>query len=237
LVLITVILVAASLAGACSSGTNKAAPKATTTTAELSTSTTAATPAPSPTAAASTVRAAPVASAATAVTTYTPWTAAGGLKPGTRVLGHLADGSCFVGGQPWSSIGASSNAHAWRCNSGDGIWDPCFAPAGKANIAELACARTPTSGVYLLALSQPLATSSPGGKSNGAWPFSMTLMNGDDCQVIQGTAPVSGDVALSYGCTHGHAEAPNTTTKQWTVRYQRTATNSLTTVAVTTAVL
>jgi hypothetical protein len=173
--------------------------------------------------------------APTILKTFNPWVAEGTLSTGTRVLGHLSGGSCFVGTVPWSSIADASNKNAWRCNTDQGLYDPCFAPPGNTNVTELACARTPSSGVYLLALSQPLPSSSTGSTPTGVWPWVLVLANGDQCQVVQGTAPTFGQVGLNYGCERGNASPPSTASEPWTVKFLATGAHALTTVTVTSA--
>jgi len=168
---------------------------------------------------------------------FQPWAAPGKLRPGIKVLGHLSGGSCYAGSAPWPSIGDANNENAWHCQGyqGDGGGDPCFAPPGATNVAEVACAQSPWSGVYLLDLSEPLPSSSTGSKANGVWPWFMTLSNGERCGVIQGTGEVFAQQALNYGCDHGYASQPTASTQPWTVKYLPPGGSALKTLTVTSA--
>ena len=96
---------------------------------------------------------------------------------------------------------------------------------------QLACATSPSSGVYLLTLNQPLPKSSTGFKPSSVWPWILVLSNGDKCAVIQGTAPTLGP--LNYGCTNGYATRPDATSEPWTVRYLPNRSHMLLTLSVT----
>jgi hypothetical protein len=174
---------------------------------------------------------------ATAVEIYHPWTAAGTLGPGIQVLGHITGGSCFTGSVADASVADPDDENAWRCSADQvgqnvGPTDPCFAPPGKTNVTELACASTPSSGVYLLTLAQPLKSSSTGFKPTGVWPWLLVLSNGDQCEIIQGTASAPG--YLNYGCNVGTASNPSTTSQPWTVSYLPNGAQTKVTVDVAT---
>jgi hypothetical protein len=60
----------------------------------------------------------------------------------------------------------------------------------------------------------------------------MVLSNGDECGVIQGTAPTFGP-GLNYGCTNGYATHPDTASEPWTVQYLPRGSHTLLTLSVT----
>jgi hypothetical protein len=136
-----------------------------------------------------------------------------------------------------ASIADPSNEQAFRCSIDQGTYDPCFAAPATINVLQLACAGNPylAFNVYVLTLSQPLATSSTGFAPTGEWPLVLVLSNGDQCQVIQGTANVIYQVAFSYGCGDGNASSPNTRAQPWTVSYLPTGTTAAVTVEVSSA--
>jgi hypothetical protein len=183
--------------------------------------------------------------ASTTVKTFSPWTVAGTLSPGIQVLRRLSGGSCFaLGTNPDVLIADGNNENAWRCTNAQGmIYDPCFAPPEASNVTEVACAATPVSGVAatpisgidLLDMSKPLLSSSTGFKSSSVQPWILVLSNGDQCEVIQGTASNLGNVFLYYGCTNGTTSDPSTASKPWTVSYLPTGGHALVTVTVTIA--
>jgi hypothetical protein len=184
----------------------------------------------------------------TSIQSYNPWTGPGTLSPQFHVVGQLTGGTCTtdLGGTNAegqssvvnASIADPSNEQAFRCNADQGImFDPCFAPPATTNVDQLACASSPylDSDVYVLTLSQPLASSSTGFTPTGVWPLVLVLSNGDQCQVIQGTGNVVGQVTFNYGCNSGDATFPNTSTQAWTVTYLPTGATTSMTVEVTTA--
>ena len=178
-----------------------------------------------------------VAHTTTATKIFAPWTQAGQLAPGIQVDAHLTNGSCSIG-----SIADGANQDAWRCFSGTGVYDPCFAPPGNPlNVTLVACALSPLSGVDMLTLATPLPSSS-GGTTVNTGPWFMQLRNGEMC-VQTGSAVSSADgVTFVYDCRNnpmgkvfGGANAPNTSTEPWTVKYLPNSSHVISEVDVTTA--
>jgi hypothetical protein len=143
---------------------------------------------------------APVTSPAhTTVETFSPWTAAGRISAGTKVLAHVR-GACFA-----ASIAVPLSS-AYRCKVGNQIYDPCLvAPGDKSS--SLACAASPWSGVQVLHLTRPLPlTSTPLTPASAtvaeatARPWALALANGTRCVVDTGTTPQLGAVSLPFGC-------------------------------------
>lgn len=168
----------------------------------------------------------------TAIDVFAPWTVAGKLAPGVRVVGHLTDGTCWT-----RSIADSADPNAWRCGSAPahGIYDPCFAPPTQANAAELACAATPWSGVYMLHLAHPLAFSQSGTSAKSPLPWFMQLADGERCGLNSGAASEAAGVTLNYNCTSGTASVPDTRTQPWTVQYLAHDSHVISAVDVVTA--
>lgn len=165
---------------------------------------------------------------------FAPWTPGGTLAPGIQVSGHLSDGSCSIG-----SMADEADNNAWRCFSGSGVYDPCFAPPEASNVTQLVCAASPLSDVMLMTLSTPLPNSfnSNTGNTGSAQfsPWFMQLTNGDQCGRTTGTVQSAGGVALIYGCRLGAASSPATSTQPWTVQYLPNNSHVISDVAVTTA--
>jgi hypothetical protein len=63
----------------------------------------------------------------------------------------------------------------------------------------------------------------------------MVLGNGQECGLIEGTAPLTDGVALSFGCTDGYASFPRTGTRPWTAGYAASSSGPVAPIAVTTA--
>jgi hypothetical protein len=180
--------------------------------------------------------ASPTKTTSTRVLEYAPWTQAGALAPGIQVTGHLTDGSCSIG-----SLADGADQDAWRCFSGNGIYDPCFPPPGNPlNVTQLACALTPLSGVEMMTLAAPLPSSSSGTTVNTG-PWFMQLTNGERCVHTGGAASSSDGVYFIYDCRNAMgkvssgASTPNTATEPWTVKYLPNGSHVISEVDVTTA--
>lgn len=170
---------------------------------------------------------------ATRVETFDPWTAAGTLPSGVKVLGRHSGGRCTMR----SSFDAG-NRYAWRCFlASGGFYDPCFAPAARSGVTQVACSDSPWSGATIINLAKPLARSSWGtpGPSAVKYPWAMVLANGQECGLIEGTAPLTDGVALNLGCTDGYASFPRTGTRPWTAGYAASSSSPVAPIAVTTA--
>jgi ketosteroid isomerase-like protein len=63
----------------------------------------------------------------------------------------------------------------------------------------------------------------------------MVLASGQECGLIEGTAPLMDGVTFYFGCTDGYASFPGTRTEPWTVNYAAGSSSPVTPVAVTTA--
>ncbi len=169
----------------------------------------------------------------TVIEVFAPWTTGGGLAPGIQVAANLNDGSCSAG-----SLADGANQNAWRCSSGNGVYDPCFAPPDATNVTQVACAPSPWSSVDMLTLVQPLPSSSTGiSGSTGSTPvpWFMQLANGDTCGRTTETASTAGSPNLSYGCQSGVASTLNTSTEPWTIKYLPSNSDVSSDVAVSTA--
>jgi len=182
----------------------------------------------------------PASTPSTAIEVFAPWTTEGALAPGIQVAANLNDGSCSTG-----SLADGANQNAWRCSSGNDVYDPCFAPPDETNITQVACAQSPLSSVDMLTLVQPLPSSSTGTSSGSTGtsgdagstpvPWFMQLANGDTCGRTAGTASSAGSPSLSYACQSGVASTLNTSTEPWTVRYLANNSDVPSDVAVSTA--
>jgi hypothetical protein len=125
-----------------------------------------------------------------------PFTAPGSLGLGitTRVTGR-----CFA-----ASVADSGRSDAWRCMSGNRIYDPCFEgfEQGTTVVACLESPRasaavvlTPTGGVPRQVANKGLPLASP--------PWSLSLGNGASCGLLPGATFGFAGMRISYGCTDG----------------------------------
>jgi hypothetical protein len=172
-------------------------------------------------------------SPATRVETFDPWTAAGTLAPGVRVLGRYSGGRCTM-----RSAFDGGNQYAWRCFvAGGAFFDPCFTPAGQSGVTKVACTDSPWSGAFIISLAVPLARSSWGTPKPSAakYPWAMVLANGQECGLIEGTAPLVDGVTLYFACTDGYASFPRMGTEPWTANYAASSSSPAAPIAITTA--
>jgi hypothetical protein len=181
----------------------------------------------------------------TDVQAYSPWSTTTTLFSDIKVVTTLSAGSCTA-----PSAFDTDSSYAWRCSiQGGGFYDPCFAPGPPqaSNVTEVACANNPWSGVTLIKLSQPLASSSWGISTDGfRHPWALQLENGDQCGLIEGTGSAVDGVTLNFGCTYGRAAYPDEsgavyepqrlgTSKPWTSMYSRSNSGAVTPLIVVTA--
>jgi hypothetical protein len=168
---------------------------------------------------------------ATQTDVFQPWLSASSLAPGFDVIGRPSGGDCWT-----ESILDYRNRYAWRCMSGTAIFDPCFAPPGASNVTQVACATSPTGGIYLMTLGTPLTQSSSARNPAYDYPWYIELSNGQGCTGYGGAGPPTDDgVILSYGCITGGAAEPDRNTQPWSDRYAATDNGPLQNVTVTQA--
>ncbi len=125
-----------------------------------------------------------------------PFTARGslGLDIITRVTGR-----CFA-----ASVADSGRADAWRCMSGNRIYDPCFEGFEQRTTivaclesprASAAVVLTPTGGVPHQMANKGYPLASP--------PWSLSLENGASCGLLTGATFGFAGMRINYGCTDG----------------------------------
>lgn len=204
------VLLALLTVTACGSDKPKAAPPSSTTATVPPTTTAAA--AVSTTSTTGTSATATTVSGATAVRTFSPWSASGTLAPGLNVSSTLR-GTC------WTQSDAVGSATTYRCMAGNEIYDPCFTPPRQSNPADAACPLAPwDSTVTVLTLSGPLPTA---GSTAYRFPWAIELSNQARCIVISGTSTSVDGVRLSYYCLspRGAAAAIVSMTQPWGAKF------------------
>jgi hypothetical protein len=130
-------------------------------------------------------------------------------KPGA-MHGKTVPGSCF------SQSVASTLVGAWRCSSGNGIYDPCFSSA--PNASAVTCVRNPVTDPagITLSLSKPLpAWLIYPGVGQHVWTFQVG--DGTTCSYLTGALPVvNGKTSVPYACSDKmYAEGTIQTGKVW----------------------
>jgi hypothetical protein len=147
----------------------------------------------------------------TRIVVYTPFTINGQLAQGIKVTQTIS-GFCWTGSE------GSRRSDAWRCMSGNFIYDPCFSggpptwvacPSGKA--------------VIRLNLTKPLPLkyANPPLNTNQAAPARVTLAHGITCRFEGGATGVVAGLRLYYACSNKAwlLGGPNRSAALWTILY------------------
>jgi uncharacterized low-complexity protein len=123
---------------------------------------------------------------------YNPFTASG--SPAKHVT-KTVHGSC------WEGSLAAGRSDAWRCMSGNFIYDPCFSSAKASGI--VLCANAPWSNkVIEIKLTKGLPTSmgNPHGASTKGLPWALQTTSGKKCQLVTGATSAIGKNRANYVC-------------------------------------
>lgn len=118
------------------------------------------------------------------------------LNPNLQIVDQVG-GTCFAG-----SLADPGRGDAYRCSSGNRIYDPCFLAA--ADLSAVACVQTPwTNETTLLSLADAL----PSRNENRpplleALPWGLELANGAFCGVAStGAGGAIAGERINYACT------------------------------------
>jgi len=159
-------------------------------------------------------------SAPTQVTVYEPWGPSGlaqGIHPASTVRGY-----CWV-----SSLG-SIRSDAFRCVTGNEIFDPCF--ASPYATGQVACGYPSQTSVTIIQLTKalPQAGTAPSGKQPNPWLI--VLANGQQCWVNTSAGIEVDGMTQTFGCRDGASlfGSPQRDESIWTIFYQAKSGSSLT---------
>jgi hypothetical protein len=124
-----------------------------------------------------------------------------------------------VRGFCWEGSLAAARDDAWRCLSGNGIYDPCFS-SGKARGIVL-CVPEPwkKSGVKIK-LTRPLPKPYAGKPSTNGLPWGIETTSGLRCVAATGATAAIGHVRANYGCLTGEDwlwGSPSRKSEPWTI--------------------
>jgi hypothetical protein len=181
--------------------------------------------APSGSAASLTAAAASTA-APTRVVVLEPWN---GTAPAAGVtVSGTAAGHCF------SSSIATTRPDAYRCLTGNLLYDPCFAPPHSPGAGQVLCLEgAPVSRFLRLRLTGPLPTAGTGTPVSP--PFGLALTDGRLCLRNTGTEGQPSGPPLTYTCPRGDLFGfADTGTPRWTIRYAPVGGGALSTVPIST---
>lgn len=149
---------------------------------------------------------------ATSINIYAPFSGSS-VAPDIRIEKTIS-GSC------WTTSIADSRSTAFRCMSGNAIYDPCFAPStGVAHY--VLCPQYPVAPVLRIHLTKRLPSNPAGGNPTRFPPWALQTSSGKWCTMITGATGLIAGKRMSYGCTGGGILAgnPNRKTKVWTIFY------------------
>ena len=167
---------------------------------------------------------------ATVIQLYSPYSG-DTLLPGIVVKQDL-QGSCWEG-----SIADYANSNAWRCDSGNYIYDPCFSNAAQTQVACPIVGDMSTVNVIELTQVLPLRTRNSGANP-GTNPYVMLLKlaDGATCGYTTGTEDFVDGINLAGGCSNGYGlVAVHSQSPLWTATVLVPSSTSLITIVVTEA--
>ncbi|MFC1433605.1 serine/threonine-protein kinase [Streptacidiphilus sp. N1-3] len=151
--------------------------------------------------------------ARTQVDTIAPWDSTGRLNAGVTVAG-TAQGSCFTTAE------STSRDDAFRCNGGNSLYDPCFAPLVQNPTAVMCLGTSPTK-LFRLTLTEPLPDVPPVASPSPVEPLIIILTDGTSCGMVTGGTTDQAGQRLNYECGNGGGlyGYPDKTGVVWTISY------------------
>jgi hypothetical protein len=108
-------------------------------------------------------------------------------------------------GSCWEGSIFLNRVDAWRCTSGDIIYDPCFSLPGNSQAVICYISPLDNSTSFKLNLTEPLPAHWPistnSAWTNSAWVFE--LADGTNCRILGGATAAFGGKRVNYSCTDG----------------------------------
>jgi hypothetical protein len=141
---------------------------------------------------------------------YQAFTASG--KPAIRVT-KTVHGFCWEG-----SLAAARN-DAWRCQSGNELFDPCFS-SSKAKGIVLCVSEPWTTSAVKIKLTKPLPKPYAGKPSTKGLPWGIKTTSGLRCTFATGGTAAIGHVRANYLCLSGQEwlwGSPSRKSEPWTI--------------------
>jgi hypothetical protein len=158
----------------------------------------------------------------TRIVVYEPWTSAG---LATEIAVHASiRGSCFG-----SSL-TSNRDDAYRCISGNELYDPCFSdPYSLTEPGQVTCPYPALDSVTIIDLTAALPTPSTG-QASSPNPWFVALTTGQQCWSAAGSAGIElGGLNSSFACTGGISLfGPPRVGRTWTIFEQAKGNTNLT---------
>ena len=168
--------------------------------------------------------------APTQVQLVLPFTARGSL--GLRITAHVT-GRCVA-----ASVADSGRPDAWRCMSGNRIYDPCF-EGFEQGTSVVACLESPrvSAAVVLIPIGGVPRQVANKGYPLASPPWSLSLGNGASCALLTGATFGFAGMRINYGCMDGGylIGEVDRSQPQWRVFYLGRRATAATLVGVITA--
>ncbi|GHO78631.1 hypothetical protein KSD_64020 [Ktedonobacter sp. SOSP1-85] len=134
-----------------------------------------------------------------------------------------ASGYCWIGSL------AASRSDAWRCATGNIIYDPCFEPVASKSGSLVICNPNPATGQkgIRVNLNQP-PPRAEAYKGQGTQAWLLVLANGSFCSFLTGATGLVNNQRIDYGCSDGSVVIglPQTG-KVWMAKVQAPGSNTL----------
>jgi hypothetical protein len=143
-----------------------------------------------------------------------------------------------VRGYCWSGSEAIDRADAWRCRSGNYLYDPCFSSANRAGIVLCPAAAWLRSGTEIqLTKRLPHKYGHKHKPSVSGLPWGIETTSGTKCLFLTGATSVFQHRRANYGCRSGEIlyGSPDRHGQPWTIHAGRTHPRKLHTVAIEVA--
>lgn len=149
---------------------------------------------------------------------FAPFTS-GSVASGLRIV-KTVRGNCWTGSE------GTARADAWRCMSGNLIYDPCFSDQSSGGGRFVVCAQSPfvrTLVKFVLAKPLPYSVGNKEGDPTKFDPWGVRLASGVTCVNIQGATGAIAGMRIGYFCSNQGVlvGSPKRTTATWRIFFAK----------------
>jgi hypothetical protein len=136
-----------------------------------------------------------------------------------------------VRGACWTGSSATARADAWRCMSGNVIYDPCFSDGTGVVTSYVVCALSPFQRSLVKFVLTKRVTCSIGIKTADPTrydPWFIVLTSGVRCGMTQGATATIAGMRIAYGCSKGGwlVGSPHRAVPTWRIFFTRDVNSS-----------